>query len=221
MIETLLPYMAALIVAGTVYLLYYATGGRYLNPEDDWWNDLRRSLVPRLDNILRDIDEDLCAVNKAYQTEYVATVKADYMDMSMWFDDMGYNRSPLAGLKYFLDDDAVEEYGYGDERLTKQIDRFGEYELSSWAKREAQHPHIPDPLAKMQVHLFVFDNPDGTFDLYAHYEHSSMCPLPWVAIGHYRGKAVNHEEGVRRLLDDISNTPSDDVAIVEKTDGQE
>ncbi|WP_193788003.1 hypothetical protein [Natronorubrum sulfidifaciens] len=107
---------------------------------------------------------------------------------------MGYDRNPMAGLKY--------RGNLEDE----------DFEVTTWAYRESDNSLIPDPLAFWQTHVFVFDNGDGTFDLYAHYEYSSMNPL--VAYKHVRGIGMDRERGVGYVLRNLEQNSGLDVVDV-------
>ncbi len=196
-------------VLAALYILYFATEGEHLGPEDSWWNSLRRQTLPHLHDALNSVDDSLYAVNRSYVSEYAVTLRGDYEDVAQWLSDMGYDRSPLAGLKYRIDEwDDRDEY----DKITDFISDHGDYELSSWAQREAAHPYLPDPLAFWQTHVFLFENEDGTFDVYAHWEYSSMNPI--VAIQHYRGLHMDHYRGVENILADMEQRPHPDVERV-------
>lgn len=67
--------------------------------------------------------------------------------------------------------------------------REGAAEHASWVYRDG-------PLARRQLHLMLFPGPDGTTDVYAHAEPSSVNPL--LAGAHLNGVGQNVREGVER-----------------------
>ncbi|MFC6864437.1 hypothetical protein ACFQGE_13345 [Halomicroarcula sp. GCM10025817] len=67
--------------------------------------------------------------------------------------------------------------------------REGAPEHASWVYRDG-------PLARKQLHLMLFPGPDGTTDVYAHAEPSSVNPL--LAGAHLNGVGQNVREGVER-----------------------
>lgn len=200
MIETVIPIIAAIAVGLAAYFLYFKTGGKHLEPEDSYWNKVRLHGLPLLDIALEEtVDGKIRALNKAHDKEYVATVEADYYDLAHMLDDMGYDRNIISGLK---------DRNYDGEEP--------DFELSSWAKREAEDENRPDFLATWQNHIFIFENEDGTYDIYAHYEYSSLWPP--VAWKHYQGVDMDYEEGRRRVLEDMYTHERDSVKII-NTDG--
>ncbi|QCC55527.1 hypothetical protein DV706_14240 [Natronorubrum bangense] len=129
----------------------------------------------------------LFTVNRAVSAEYACTVKAPLEEIETFLHEAGYDRNVLAGLKYRGD--------RADE----------DYEVTSWAKRVSGSPLIPDALAFWQTHVWVFDNQDGTFDLYAHYEYSSMNPT--IAYQHLRAIGMDRERGVKEIKQDLIGDP--------------
>lgn len=82
--------------------------------------------------------------------------------------------------------------------------RDGEPEDGSWVYRES-------PLAPRQLHLMLFERPDGHTDVYAHEELSSVNPL--CVMAHFTGAGQSVAAGVfraRELFDlDTTDAPGD------------
>ena len=82
--------------------------------------------------------------------------------------------------------------------------RDGAPEDGSWVYRET-------PLAPRQLHLMLFERPDGHTDVYAHEELSSVNPL--CAMSHFTGAGQSVADGVfraRELFDlDTTDAPAD------------
>lgn len=181
------PYVAAIAVALFVVVVYGLGHGSVLGPSHTYWNDIRATALPALDEKANELG--FFTTNRAHDSEYVATVEADLEEIELWMYDNGYDRNVVSGLKYRTDEN-------GDR----------EYEATSWADRESQHPLIPDELAFWQTHVYVFENEDGSHDLYAHYEYSSHNPI--VAYKHLRGVDQDHERGVEVVKELLAEDPS-------------
>jgi hypothetical protein len=89
--------------------------------------------------------------------------------------------------------DAVEDRLYAEGFIRNPMARLktraGVPEDGSWVYRES-------PLAPRQLHLMLFENDDGTTDVYAHAELSSVNPL--CGPDHFRGTGQSVREGVDR-----------------------
>ena len=87
--------------------------------------------------------------------------------------------------------DAVEALLYSEGFVRNPMSRLkirdGSPEDGSWVYRDT-------PLAPRQLHLMLFGNGDGTTDVYAHAELSSVNPLCGPA--HFQGPGQSVREGV-------------------------
>ena len=180
-----LPAVASISVLIFFYVLYVHTDGVYLGPEYTIWNDFRSAVLPPLDKKLKPYG--IRTTNRARSSEFVGRIDADLKTIEQWLWDNGYHRSPIAGLKLRTGPNGTE------------------YEATSWAKRTSDRAFIPDVLAEWQTHVFVFENEDGSHDMYAHYEYSSMNPV--VAYKHYRAIDMDREGGVKRVLAELDANP--------------
>ncbi|MXR52437.1 hypothetical protein GRX03_12580 [Halovenus sp. WSH3] len=99
--------------------------------------------------------------------EYAGTLDYSLAETERLLYGEGFIRNPMARLKT-LD---------------------GRPEDGSWVYRES-------PLAPRQLHLMLFENGDGTTDVYAHAELSSVNPLCGPA--HFRGDGQSVSAGVER-----------------------
>lgn len=79
--------------------------------------------------------------------------------------------------------------GYIRNPMSRLKTRDSKPEDGSWVYRES-------PLAPSQLHLMLFENGDGTTDVYAHQELSSVNPLCGPA--HFRGDGQSVRVGVDR-----------------------
>jgi len=132
------------------------------------------------------------------RAEYAGRLNRAAAATEQWLWDAGFVRNPFARLKV----------------------RDGEPELGSWVYRES-------PLAQRQLHLMLFECEDGSIDIYAHAELSSIHPVHGPA--HFRGDGQSVGVGVRRarrlLPLDVSDALADppdvpwSVAAHERTDG--
>jgi hypothetical protein len=99
--------------------------------------------------------------------EYAGRLEYSLDTVERQLYDEGFIRNPMARLKI----------------------RDGQPEDGSWVVRES-------PLAPRQLHLMLFANDDGTTDVYAHEELSSVNPL--CAPDHFRGNGQSVNIGVER-----------------------
>lgn len=82
--------------------------------------------------------------------------------------------------------------GFVRNPLSRLKTRDGEPEVGSWVYRER-------PLARRQLHLMLFRGRNGTVDVYAHDELSSVNPF--VGPAHLDGTRQNVRVGVQRARD--------------------
>lgn len=99
--------------------------------------------------------------------EYAGQLDASLGETEELLWDLGFVRNPFARLKT----------------------RKGEPEAGSWVYRDS-------PLDTRQLHLMLFHRDDGTIDIYAHEELSSVHPL--CGPDHFRGCGQSVGAGVRR-----------------------
>jgi len=171
--------LAPLISAVVVTILYHYLGREYLGAgENGAWNNIRRTVLGGLDKYVRD-NSTFALTNSAHPGEFVATVNQTSQEFAQVLESEGYLQGVLSGLK------------------TREISGTTDYEAGSMVFREAKSDLIPDALALYQVHVFWFENEDGTLDVYAHHEYSSLNPL--VAWKHYRAVGQDPARGVERV----------------------
>ena len=113
--------------------------------------------------------------------EYAGRLDCDLDTAETLLYEAGFIRNPMARLK--IRDDQAEG--------------------GSWVYRES-------PLAPRQFHLMLFENDDGTTDVYAHEELSSVHPLCGPA--HFRGDGQSVRVGVERARAWFSLDASDATA---------
>jgi hypothetical protein len=120
------------------------TATSYLTPRDDWIEGLKRRLAVRLDPITRPLGRSLIAHKR--ERERFATVDAcpDKVEVALFGR---YQRNLASTRKYRM--------------------RDGERD---WAV--GSYVHDPDD-TEWQHHVYLFDNGDGTTDVYGHKEQSA------------------------------------------------
>lgn len=171
--------VAAFVAGGAAVLLYGVLGRRALGADDDWWNALRRVVLPWLDE---QVDGDgLYASYELHPREFVGTVDLSVDEVEEELERLGFDRNPLAALKYAPD---------------------GRPERASWALRDLP-PYFDElpPLAQAavaalqedQLHVMLFERPDGRTDIAVHHEASSINPEK--AAGHFRGDEYDVQKG--------------------------
>jgi len=176
----IVPVVASLVSLVALLLFVRALRGprtrRLLGPAADWWETLRRWLLPLLDRIARErLPGDHYASYELASREIVGVIDAppERVEQLLW--EAGARRMPLAALKRLPD---------------------GRVEIGSWAFRES-------PLARRQVHVMLFATAEGRTLVAAHEEASALNP--WTAWDHYRGVGLSAEKGeraVRERLDE-------------------
>ena len=168
MISSITPeaVLASAISTVCVIVLYHYLGREYLGAEENkYWNALRRTLLAGFDPYVRK-NSAFALTNRAKSEEFVATVDMDSEEVAETFEAAGFVQGVISGLK--------------DRGLEGEPD----YEAGSMVFRESRSDLVPDCLALYQTHVFWFENEDGTCDVYAHHEYSSLNPL--VSIQHYK-----------------------------------
>lgn len=146
-----------------------------LGPAADWWELLRRTLLPTLDRLLRRrAPGQHYAAYTLSLDEVVGVVDAAPEEVERVLWEAGARRMPLAAFKTLPD---------------------GRREIGSWAFRD-------DLLATHQTHVMLFEAEAGTL-VAAHREANALNP--WRAVAHYRGAEYDVVAGgreVRRRLDE-------------------
>lgn len=141
------------------------------NQSDSFWEWLRTTYWPVLDKYR-------CGgvnwVSGVGQHQYVGTLDMTENAIEAALRGMGFRRNPVAFLK---------------ERKWSPFDSDGVSE-GSWVWR-------PSLFASMQLHVTLFSNDDGSYDVAAHWEAS------WIRrpIDHIRSEDFHAAEGVRRMTE--------------------
>lgn len=186
--QVLAPVVSALVVV----ILYHYIGRDYLGAEEnEYWNAFRVSLLSAGDSTVRK-RTNFALTNEALNNQKVGRVEdISSNEFAHLLEDAGYTQCILSGLKYRPPD--------VDPSTSSQV----EFESGSMAYRESKSDFVPDALALRQVHVWWFDNGDGTVDVYAHEEYSSLNPL--VAWKHYNAVDWNIELGMSEARKVIEN----------------
>lgn len=171
--------IAAVVAGASALLLYGVIGRRWLGADDTWWNALRRTLLPWLDERLE--NTDIYASYELRPREFVGTVDLSVAEVNEELERMGFDRNPIAAMKYAPD---------------------GRPERASWALRDLPEyfDDLP-PLAQSavaalqedQLHVMLFTRPDGRTDIAVHHEVSSINPRK--AADHYEGDGYDVQKG--------------------------
>lgn len=181
--------LAPIISAAVVIVLYHYLGSEYLGPEEAaYWNSFRRTVLSAGDSTVRK-KTNFALTNPAHEGESFGSVKASKEEIAQALSDRGYVQSVLSGLKYRPTD------------INPNTSNQAEYESGTMVYRESKSSIVPDALALYQTHIWWFDNGDGSLDVYAHHEYSSLNPL--VAWRHYRGVDQDYEKGKKLAKEDL------------------
>ena len=171
--------VAPIVSAVVVTILYHYLGREYLGAdENEIWNRARRTILGGFDQYVRK-NSTFALTNSVSPEEYVDTLNMSSSEFSELLGSEGYLQCILSGLKQ-----------------RKTAGRVST-EAGSMCYRESRSSLIPDALAFYQTHVFWFENGDGTIDVYAHHEYSSLNPV--VAWKHYRAVGQDAAEGVARV----------------------
>lgn len=155
------------IVAG--YALYFKLGRSNLGADDDWWEGIRRGVLPQLNRFARRRGFGYAAYHLS-PAEYAGRLELPAERVERLLEDTGFERMPLAAFKYAPDDRP---------------------EVGSWAFRE-EGPLI----AGRQDHVMLFEA-EGATDLFAHNEFNAFNPF--TATLHYLGIDIDVALGVSRV----------------------
>lgn len=155
--EDLFPIAAALVAAGGAYL-FLRLGKEHYGPDADYWELVRRALLPQLNRLARRNGWGYAAYQLSHD-EYLGEVEESPEEFEERLYDMGAYRMPLAAYKY----------APGPERIG---------EVGSWAWR----PHL---FSRRQVHIILFPGEDGGTLVFGHEEANAYNPL--TAAQHYLG----------------------------------
>lgn len=172
--------IAAPLVALAGLLLYLHLGPKQYGPRADWWETLRRTVLPQLNRLAQRNGWGYAAYTLSPE-EYIGTSERPPEMFEQFLSDHGFKRMPLAAYKY-----EPEEMG-------------GKGEVGSWAYRGSM-------LATRQDHLILFEAPSGGTDVYGHSEYNAYNPL--TAAQHYLGVnyvplgSVSGIERVERFIEE-------------------
>ncbi|UIO98906.1 hypothetical protein Hbl1158_10205 [Halobaculum sp. CBA1158] len=175
------PIVASLVSLTALLLFVRALQGprtrRWLGPAADWWETLRRAVLPLLDRVARRrLPGDHFAAYHLPEREIVGVIDAPPDRVEAMLFEAGFRRMPLAALKTLPD---------------------GRVEVGSWAWRDS-------PLAELQDHAILFAAAGGDQTLVAAHQEANALN-PWTAWDHYRGVGLSAREGeraVRERLDE-------------------
>jgi hypothetical protein len=148
--------VAAPLVALAGILLYLRLGRRRYGADADFWEVIRRTLLPQLNRLARRNGWGYAAYELS-EAEFVGNVPASPEVFEKSIEGHGLLRMPLAAFKYAPD---------------------GRPEVGSWAWRSSL-------LARLQLHIIIFEAEDGTTDVYGHIEFNAYNPA--TALLHYTG----------------------------------
>lgn len=153
-------------------LLYHYIGRDYLGADEAaYWTAGRQVVLSQLDTVVRE-RTPFMLTNGASDDEYIETVDMSSDEVARTLQEKGYVQSVLSGLKYRPPSSNPTEDPVS-------------FEAGSMVFRESKSDAVPDVFAVRQRHVFWFENEDGTTDVYAHDEYSSLNPL--FAWKHYIG----------------------------------
>lgn len=153
--------IAAPLVAGAGLSAYLYLGKRHYGADADYWEVIRRSLLPQLNRFAR--REGLgYAAYKLTEEEFIGTYPQTPEEFEERLEELGFERQLLSAFKYAPD---------------------GREEVGSWAWR-------PSQLSRYQLHVIPFEREpergsEPTTDAAAHFEYNARNPA--TALLHYIG----------------------------------
>ena len=189
MIETYAFELAGIGLAG--FAVGALAGARlYYGPQfsEVPWVPLRRAVIPVAHRIAqRQLGDDFYAVYDVGREEHVITLELSVEDAVDDLEIAGYLPEPLAAFK---------------------TDWNGNTEAASYARHIGSKPFpgAPEWLRERQIHVTLFDAPDGGTIVTAHEEWNSWR---WdKAEAHYRGETMDIEKGVALAAKDLDVVPT-------------
>lgn len=170
------PLVATAALLATLWAIRQPRSRALLGPAADFWEYVRRGLLPLLDRMLRRrAPGQHYAAYQLSMDEVVGTIDATPEEIEQLLWDAGFRRMPLAALKSLPD---------------------GRVERGSWTYRDSL-------LADRQLHVMLFATAEGQTLVAAHAEANALNPM--VAMDHYRGRGYDVPAGerqVRKRLDE-------------------
>lgn len=153
--------VAAPIIAALGLLVYLRLGKRHYGPDADYWEILRRSLLPQLNRLAKRNGWGYAAYTLS-EDEHLGRTDEDVEAFEHRLHDLGFKRMPIAAYKYTED---------------------GRGEIGSWAYRDSL-------LTTHQTHLILFHRDDDKpgVDVYGHSEYNAYNPM--TAHRHYIGTGL-------------------------------
>lgn len=153
--------IAAPVVALAGLSAYLYLGRQHYGADADYWEVIRRSLLPQLNRLARRNGWGYAAY-RLTEAEFIGTFDMPPEEFEERLEELGFERMPLAAFKYAPD---------------------GREEVGSWAWR-------PSMLSRFQIHIIPFESRetlDGVprTDAAGHLEYNAYNPL--TAFGHYTG----------------------------------
>lgn len=139
---------AAVVVAIAGAYLMVRLGPKYYGPDADFWELVRRAILPQLNRLARRNGWGYAAY-RLTDAEYLGDVGETPDEFEHRLASLGARRMPLAAFKYAPD---------------------GRPEAGSWAYRDWL-------FATRQVHVITFERDDGGTDVFAHDEYNAYNPL--------------------------------------------
>ena len=142
--------LAPIVSTAVVKILYHHLGKEYLGAEENKiWNQARKTVLGTLNQYVENRTQ-FTLTNRAKSAEFVGSVDMSSSELAALLESKGYLQGILSGLKL--------RGSQGSNGI----------EAGSMVYRESKSSLIPDALAFHQVHVFWFENRDGTLDVYAH-----------------------------------------------------
>lgn len=158
--EDLFPVLAGAVALGGAYLSL-RLGRKHYGPDADYWELVRRAVLPQLNRLARRNGWGYAAYTLS-NDEYLGKVDEDPEAFEERLYAMGAYRMPLAAYKYRPGPEDKERRG----------------EVGSWAWR-------PWLFSRRQIHLILFEGEEGETLVFGHEEANAYNPL--TAASHYLG----------------------------------
>lgn len=142
-----LQIAAPLVAIIAVWVLYVRLGRSHLGADDDWWEAIRRLVLPQLNRVARRNGWGYAAYTLTWG-EYAGRVHLGEEAFEKNLEALGFERMPLAAFKF---------------------DPSGRPEAGSWAYRDSL-------FAERQLHVIIFNHGGGAIDIFAHDEYNAFNP---------------------------------------------
>lgn len=212
----LIELVAGGVALTAAWVLYGVLGKGLLGADDDFWNQIRRAVLPTLDRIAS-VAPGFYARSRNERASLACIVTGDVDSVERDLMAQDFTRNPVASLKtnpagWTEDASWARRYKsprWAGTRLRRWADGVGRI---AWplgvVGRLVQA--VGDIVALRQVHATLYrdhDAPTARTLVYAHDEPNALNPL--VAWRHYRGTDIDTHDGIRAVRKALRRADAD------------